>query len=340
MIARRQVLRHLALIAFASGMPAASRATSAKRVGILSEAEETKEGLEWEPNFWLVMAQRGWILGRNVVVERAFANRKTDRLPQLAEDLVRKRVDVIGVADDDQDAMVAAARATRTIPIVVYDPFDPVEQGLIESFARPGRNVTGVALTAGADFTVKRLEYLRAIAPSAKRLAWLSSKDTLSRPRVDGTRIDVAGRLAAAARTVGFETRFFHAPGPHDIDKAFTNLAAWGAEAVTARGWPLDSTNREVAKLALSHRLPSAFLAPDLVQAGGLLSYAIPESETEVSVLRCIEYVDRVLRGANPAEMPVIGPDRYELIINTRTAETLRLTIPQSILVRADRLLR
>lgn len=337
MTTRRQALRQLALIASTSGLPAASGAVASKLVGILSEAEATKAGLDWEPNFWRVMAQRGWILGQNVAVERAFANAKLDRLAELAEELVRKRVDVIIVAND-QEAMVAAARATRTVPIVVFDAFDPVDQGLIESFARPGRNVTGVALTAAADFTAKRLEYLRAIAPSAKRLCWLRNSDTSFRSRVDGTRIDVTGLAAGAARMLGFETRFFTALSPGDIDKAFAEAVTWGAQAFTARGWPLPSAIREVAQLALRHRLASAFITSEFVEAGGLLSYAIPKSEFELTVLRCIEYIDRILRGANPANMPVIGPDRYELTVNTKTAETLGLTIPQSILVRADRL--
>jgi putative ABC transport system substrate-binding protein len=339
MTTRRQALRQLALIASTSGLPAASGAAASKLVGILSEANASKEGLEWEPKLWRAMAERGWILGKNVAVERAFANAKLELLPQLAEELVRKRVDVICVADD-QDAMVAAARATRTIPIVVFDAFDPVEQGLIESFARPGRNVTGVALTAGADLAVKRLQYLRAIAPAAKRLAWITSSETLFRPRVDGTRIDVAASIAAAAQLIGFQTRFFHAPSASDIDKAFADAVTWGAQAVSERGWPMGSSAREVAQLALRHRLPSAFLASECVEAGGLLSYAVPDSEYELAGLRCIEYVDRVLRGAKPADLPFMGPDRFELTVNTKTAETLGLTIPQSILVRADKLFR
>jgi len=341
MITRRQALRQLSLIASTSGLPAASGAVALKLVGILSEAEATRAGVDWEPDFWPVMAQRGWVLGQNIAVERAFSNAKSDRLPQLAQELVRKRVDVILCGANDQQAMVAAARATRTVPIVVFDAFDPVEQGLIDSFARPGRNVTGVALTAGADFDAKRLEYLRAIAPSAKRLCWLRSSASPFRSRVDGTSFDTSRSFAAAANKMGFETRSFQAPRPSDIDQAFTDAMTWGAQAVTVgRAWRLASTRSEVAQLALRHGLPSAFLASGFVQAGGLLSYAVSDSEFELAALRCIEYVDRVLRGANPADMPVIGPDRYELTINTKTAEALGLTIPQSILVRADRLVR
>lgn len=340
MTTRRQALRRFALFASSSGLPAASGAVASKVLGILSEAEATSAGPDWEANLWPGMAKRGWALGRNIAVERAFSNGKSDRLPHLADGLVRKRVDAILCVADDQEAMVAAARATRTVPIIVFDAIDPVEQGLIESFARPGRNVTGVALTGGADFTVKRLEFLRAIAPSAKRLCWLRNAASSLHSRVDGTSFDNSTWLAAAAQKIGFETRFFNAPKAGDIDKAFAAAVAWGAQAFTARGWPLASINRDVAQLALRHRLPSAFISPEFVLAGGLLSYAVPDSEFELTVARCIEYLDRVLRGANPAVMPVIGPDRYELTINTNTAETLGLTIPQSILVRADRLVR
>ena len=341
MTTRRQALQQLALLAGASGLPLALGAGAPKRIGILAEAaaEVSKDTLIWEPEFWELMAQRGWVAGRNVVVERAFADTKSDRLPRLAEDLVRKRVDVI-LCLGDQEAMVAAARATRTIPIVVFEVFDPVEQGLVESLARPGRNVTGISLARGPDLTMKRLQYLGMIAPSAKRLCWLWGRDTSLATRVDGSRYDVAASLATAARKMQYETRIYHVTGASAIDKALTDAVTWQAQAITTSGLPPYLARRDVARFALRQRWPSVFAVDEFVQAGGLMSLAVPDSEVQLLTLRWIDYIDRVLRGAKPAEMPVIAADRYELQVNMKTAETLGLSIPQSILSRADRLVR
>lgn len=341
MTTRRQALRQIALLASAAGLPLARGADAPKRIGILAEAaaEVGKDTLVWEPDIWELMAQRGWVVGRNVVVERAFADTKSDRLPRLAEELVRKRVDLI-ICLGDQEAMVAAARATRTIPIVVFEVSDPVGQGLVESLARPGRNVTGISLVRGPDLAMKRLQYLRTIAPSAKRLCWLWGRDTSLASRVDGSRYDVAESLATAARELQFETRVYHVTGAREIDKALADAVTWRAQALTTSGLPPFLARREVAQFALRQRWPSAFAVAEFVQAGGLLSLAVSDSEVQLLTVRWIEYIDRVLRGAKPADMPVIGADRYELQINTKTAEALGLTLPQSILSRADALVR
>lgn len=338
---RRQALRQLALLACASGLPLALGADAPKRIGILSEAsaEAGKNTLMWEPDVWELMAQRGWVVGQNVVVERAFAETKSDRLRGLAEELVRKRVDVI-LCLGDQEAMVAAARATQTIPIVVFEVSDPVEQGLVESLARPGRNVTGISLVRGPDLAMKRLQYLRTIAPMAKRLCWLWGRDTSVATRVDGSRYDVAATLATAAQSLQFETRIYHVTGAGEIDKALADAVTWQAQALTTSGLPPFLARREVTQFALRQRWPSAFAVVEFVQAGGLLSLAVADSEIQLLTRRWIEYIDRVLRGAKPADMPVIGADRYDLQINMKTAETLGLTIPQSILSRADALVR
>jgi len=341
MTTRRQALRQLAWLASPAGLPLAQAVGAPKRIGIISQAsaEASKDTLLWEPEFWALMARRGWIVGQNVVVERAFADTKSDRLPRLAEELVRKRVDLI-LCLGDQEAMVAAARATRTIPIVVFDVNDPVEQGLVESLARPGRNVTGISLSRGPDLALKRLEYLRTIAPSAKRLCWLWGQDNSLATRVDGSRYDVTASLASAAQKAQFETRIYRVSGASDVDKALADAVTWQAQALTTSGLPPYLARHEVARFALRHRLPSAFALVAFVQAGGLLSYGVPDSEQELLFLRWCEYADRALRGAKPADMPIIGADRYELQINLTTAEALGLSIPRSILTRADGLVR
>ncbi len=337
MITRRQALRRLASLASLSSAPLAFAAGVQKRIGILSEASAGT--LIWESDFWQRMAERGWLVGGNVAVERAFAEGRSERLPRLAEELVRKGVDVI-VGDGDQEAIVAAARATRAIPIVVFEVLDPVEQGLVESFAHPGRNVTGISLSRGPDQALKRLQYLHAIAPSAKRLCWLWGHDTSLATRVDGSRYDVAASLAAAVRSLQFETRIYRVTGPAEIDRALADATAWRAQALTSSGLPPYLARREIARFALRERLPSAFAGAEFVEAGGLLSYAVAAAEVDALTVRWIDYVDRVLRGASPADLPVLSADRYELRINTTTAETLGLSIPQSILSRADALVR
>ena len=156
---------------------------------------------------------------------------------------------------------------------------------------------------------MKRLEYLRTIVPSARRLCWLWGHDTSLATRVDGSRYDVAASLAAAARKMQFETRIYRVTGASDIDKALADAATWQAQALTTSGFPPFLARREVARFALRQRLPSAFAVVDFVQAGGLLSYGVPDSETQLLTLRWIDYIDRVLRGAKPADMPVIGVD-------------------------------
>lgn len=341
MTTRRRTLRQLLLLALSSGLPCAFGAGVLKRIGILSEAspEVSKETLPWEAALWEVMAKHGWVVGHNVVVERALASTKSDRLPGLAEELVRKRVDVI-LCLGDQEAMSAAARATQSIPIIVFDVVDPVGQGLVESFARPGRNVTGISLTRGRELTMKRLQYLRTMAPSAKRLCWLWGRDTSVLTRVDGSRYDVAASLATAAEKLEFETRIYHVTGASEIDKALADAVTWQARALTATGFPPFLARLEVAQFALRHRWPSAFAVADFVPAGGLISLSVADSDVQLLTVRWAEYIDRVLRGARPADMPVIAADRFELQINTKTAETLGLTIPQSILLQADALIR
>ena len=338
MLSRRQAIGHLAL-ASVSTWSVASAAIGLKRLGILSQVTEPKGGLFWEPEFWRLIAERGWILGQNILAERAFANGQSDLLPRLAEDLVRKRVDVILCAGE-QEAMVAAARATRTIPIFAFDATDLVQAGLVDSLARPGRNVTGMQFNEG--FGAKRLQYLRTIVPSAKRLCWLWGSDTVMSSRVDGTRYDATSSIAEKASQLGFETRFFRVSNPGDLDKAFADMLAWKPHALTTSGRTLFvyGATTKVAQFCLSQRLPSAFATPEFVQAGGLLSYSITEAEDQLLTLRCIAYGDRLLRGEKPADMPVIAPDRYQLTINMKTAETLGLPIPQSVLVSADQLVR
>jgi putative ABC transport system substrate-binding protein len=278
------------------------------------------------------LSKKGWILGDNIVVERVYANWKTERLPALAAELVRKRVDVITC---DDETMVAAARATQSIPILFGRALMPMEQGLIESFAKPGRNLTGTAMHAGTEVATKRLEFLRAIA-RGDRLSWLWGGDTRFAGTVAGGRFDIAKMYESAAARLGFNVRLHFVPAPADIDKVFEEIVDWKAQAITGGGRQVFEVRNRVAEFALRNRLPLANNSRGYVEAGGLLSYGPPDSEAVLLGQGFVEYLDRILRGAKPAELPVIQPSRYELVINMKTAKTLGLTIPQSVLQRAD----
>ena len=232
MASRRRALRELVLLASSLGVPRAFSAEAPKRIGILGRAFSgaPKDALPWEPPLWEAIAQRGWVLGRNVIVERALAGATSDRLPQLAEELVKKRPDVI-LCSGDQEAMAAVARATQTIPIVLFEVSDPVGQGFVDSFARPGRNVTAISLTRGPELTLKRLQYLRTIAPSAKRLCWLWGSDTSMVTRVDGSRYDFAAALATAAEKLNWETRLYRVTSASEIGIALGDAQRWRAQA-------------------------------------------------------------------------------------------------------------
>jgi len=278
---------------------------------------------------------RGWIEGQNLVIEGAFADAKAGRLAALAEELVRKRVDAIWAGTGP--AAVAAARATKTIPIVFAEVPWPVEMGLIDSFARPGRNVTGVSSYTGMEVSTKRLEFLKEIAPTATRLSWIL--DSSMEATVDGGRFDIRPLLDPAAKRLGYDVRYHYIAKGEDFDSAFADILSWRAQAIAVAGSAAIYVARErIADFAVGNRLPSAAAASWFVEAGGLLSYNNADVFT-VSIARGAGYVDRIFRGVHPAVLPVDRPAKYELVINLKTAKALGLPIPQSVLVREPRLI-
>lgn len=284
----------------------------------------------------VVLRKLGWIEGENLVVERASADLKIERLAGLAKSLVGSRPEVIWT--DGSQAAIAAGRATRTIPIVFNGAVWPVETGLVDSLARPGRNLTGATSFAEPGLSTKRLEFLREIVPSAKRLAVLGQpdlNDTLS-----GGKFDMPAIWRAAEERLGFVPQTHQIRSSADIDTALSEIAAWRPDAMNGTGSTyLHVARQRIADFALRHRLPSVFAFPTPVEAGGLLSYGPAPSEAEALLARSLEYVDRILRGARPNDLPVQRPSRFDLLINMKTAKALGLKIPQSVLVRADRLI-
>lgn len=327
MTTRRSLLAAAAVLV-AAPWAAAQSLQRLPTVGILSPNRPPKGRQS-------ALVEYGWKPGETLHVEFPDAGGSEERLATIAAELVAKRVDVIWAMGPD--AAFAAARATSTIPIVFWGVTHPVEQGLIDSLARPGRNVTGLAFTASPESDAKRLELLREIAPAARRLAYLSAP-----VRLDAVKdADAATRLAAAmreaARRLGYDFREFKVEKAADLEAAFPAILEWRAEALMTQ--PSTLLNRErqrIVDFANANMLPSVFTLPEYVASGGLVAYAI---DTWPTVIRSFHYVDRILRGANPAELPVELPSKYVLSVNLRTAKLLGLTVPQSILMRADRVI-
>ena len=310
--------------------------TQRRTIGLLSLATAKDAERFWMPGLRARLTALGWVEGRNLVIERAFADFQPQRLPALAQELIRKRVDLIWTSLPD--ATIAAARATRTIPIVFISVAWPVEQGLIDSYARPGRNVTGVATYTGLEVSTKRLEFLKELAPNLTRLSWILG--SASEPTVDGAGFDIRPVLEQAARSLGYEVRFHFVRSLDDLEAVFADMLAWRAQALAVASTTpaLFLATERITAFALSHRLPTAALIPAFVEAGGLLSYHAAD-QLNTSALRSAEYVDRIFRGARPADLPVDQPSSYELVINLKTARALGLRVPQSVLLRASRLI-
>jgi putative tryptophan/tyrosine transport system substrate-binding protein len=273
----------------------------------------------------------GYVEGRNLVIEYRDAEGKFERLPALAAELVVLKIDVI--VTSETPAALAAKQATRTIPIVFSFAVDPVTSGLVASLARPGRNVTGLA-TLVPELVGKRLEQLTQAVPGVSRVAVLWQPGS----QVERTETDVLKRAEVAARTVGVRLQFVEARGPENFDRAFSDMTGARAGALTVLGSAmLFNERRRLVDLAAKNRLPAVYGLREYVDAGGLMAYgpSIPDLYR-----RAATYVDKILKGAKPADLPVEQPTKFELVINLKTAKALGLTIPPSLLGRADEVIQ
>jgi putative tryptophan/tyrosine transport system substrate-binding protein len=293
------------------------------RIGFLRAGQPPKP---WVEAFQQGLRERGYVDGQNVVVEFRFTDGSFDQLPRLAEELVRLKVDVI-LASAAPPAL-AAKKATTSVPIVFVNVFDPVELGLIPSLGRPGGNITGLS-TISADLAGKRLETLRELVPKLRRVAVLWDPSNPSNP------IQLKG-AEVAARTLGLQLQPAPVQGPSDFDAAFK--AARGANGLLLLDSPLFITHRaRLAGLAATSRLPAISGLRDLVEVGGLMSYGVDFPD---SFRRAATYVDKILKGAKPGDLPVEQPTKFDLAINLKTARALGLTIPPSLLARADEVIQ
>jgi len=273
-----------------------------------------------------------------VRVEGAAANWTPSLLEPLARQLVQKRVEVIVCEDDD--AAIAAARVTRTTPILFWRALAPVEQGLVDSLVKPGRNLTGTTVFPGPEFITKRLQFLREIAPKAERLFWIYIGSTLTPKSVNGQEFDIGKLIERTANGLGFATRVQLVRKSEEVQGALDAATRWGAQALSAgssaTGQNTTADDQRIVDFALRSRLPSAFSVRAWADKGGLLSYGVPPSEVAAMQDRWLAQLDALLRGTPAAEIPVEQPQRYELCINQKTARAIGLTVPPSVLARAD----
>jgi putative tryptophan/tyrosine transport system substrate-binding protein len=280
---------------------------------------------------WSVFRQRmrelGYVEGQNVSFEPRSAQSDDARLPKLAAELVGLKVDVIVAGG--VNAAIAAKRATSTIPIVTTSGSDPVALGLVTSLRQPGGNVTGMT-SINSDLAGKRLELLRIVAPRVSRIAILwDERDPASRLAVDGTE--------AAAKTAGLTILSVPVGSAAGLEAAFATVVRGRAGALIVSGSPVFFAHRkQLAELAVKHRLPTVLSSREFVEAGGLVGYSPDYSDLSS---RAAVYVDKILKGAKPGDLPVEQPTKFELVINLKTAKALGLTIPPSVLGRADHII-
>jgi len=269
----------------------------------------------------------GYVVGRNILIEYRAAAWNRELLPDLAAELVALKVDVIVAVPGATDA---AREATTTIPIVVPAANDPVESGLVASLARPGGNITGTALST-PELTGKRLQLLKEAFPKVSRVAVLWS------PAYEAAQLQWKA-TQAAARTLGVTLQSLAVRDPKDFPGAFSAMTRTRPDALLTIVSPLTTAYRPlIVEFATKHRLPTMFAVREDVEAGGLMSYAPNVPDT---FRRAARYVDRILKGAKPGDLPLEQPTTFELVINLKTAKLLGLTLPQSLLLRADRIIQ
>jgi putative ABC transport system substrate-binding protein len=298
-----------------------------RRIGYLSAP--TRASVERaHDEFIRALRDHGWVVGKNLAIEYRWADGKVERLPGLAAELVRQKVELI-VAPAGSAAL-AAKNATTTIPIVMIFPSDPVGTGLVASLRRPGGNVTGTSFAPSSEIYGKQLQILKETIPHATRVALMSN------PAEFGSTLQMK-EVEAAARALNIQLLRVEARGPEDFAKAFAAIAKERAEALLVSRDSTFLVNREkVADYALKGRLPTMFSWRENVEAGGLMGYSVNMIDF---IGHAAGYVDKILRGAKPEDLPVELPTQFELVINMKTARALGLKIPNSILLRADKVI-
>jgi putative ABC transport system substrate-binding protein len=300
------------------------------RIGYLSAGDAASESAR-SGAIRLALRELGHVVGQNIAIEFRYAEGKVDMLPELAAELVRLKADIIVVAGGD--ALIRAAKnSTKTIPIVLTGAgADPVEAGFVESLARPGGNITGVTLLS-RELGGKRLELLKEAVPKLARVAVLND------PAATGSATELKEDLPTAARALQLTIQPWEVRVTEDFEKVFTAMGKQRPDGLYVLGGTLLGANRKrIVEFALKSRLPSVHQSKVNVDAGGLMSYGADLAESH---RRVAYYVDRILKGAKPSDLPVEQPMKFEFVINLKTAKQIGLTIPPEVLARATKLIR
>jgi putative ABC transport system substrate-binding protein len=300
------------------------------RIGYLSLGNPASESARAE-GIRRALRELGYSEGQNIAIEYRYAEGNSDRSPELATELVRLKVDIIVVVGGAGPAR-AAKNATKTIPIVMAGAgSDPVEAGLVESLARPGGNVTGIT-NFDRQLSGKRLELLKEAVPKLARVAVLYESASSS------SVLEVKEVLPAAARALKLTIRSWEVRDAGGFEKVFAAMGKQRPDGLYVLGSPLMRPNaNRIAGLALKSRLPSIYVIKEFVNAGGLMYYGADLTD---SYRRAATYVDKILKGAKPADLPVEQPTKFELVINLKTAKQIGLTIPQKVLAKADKVIK
>jgi len=323
---RRAFVTGLGAVLAAPVAAEAQPAGKVARIGFLSLSSGPTPSMDLAPG----LRELGWIEGQNIIIEYRWAAGRKDQLPAMAAELVRLKVDVI--VTSTTLAALAAKQATATIPIVVTFIADPVGSGLVASLARPGRNITGVS-TLARGLVTKRLELLKAVAPGSDRIGVLWQPDVLG----ERTMRDLVEETKVAGRTLGLQLQFAEARRADDLEQAFSTVSKARVSGLLVFPSPMFFEARaSVVAHAAKSRLPAVYAWRAAVDVGGLMSYA---ANFQDMYRRAAVYVDKILKGANPGDLPIEEPTKLELVINIKTAKALGLTIPPSLLLRADQVI-
>jgi putative ABC transport system substrate-binding protein len=274
------------------------------------------------------LRELGYVEGKNLVIERRYAEGKSDRLPALAAELVRLKVDII--VTSGPTATRPAKEATSTIPIVMTFDDDPVGSGFVASLARPGGNITGLS-TLSPEISGKQVELMKEIVPRLGRVAVIG---TSTRQGTEQT----LKEMEPAAGAFGVKLQYLDIQNPKDLESVFRAASNGQANAVLILQSPVFNSHRaQIAELALKNRLPATYPRREFVEDGGLMSYGVSISDLD---RRAATYVDKILKGAKPANLPVEQPTKFELVINLKAAKQISLTIPPNVLARADKVIK
>jgi putative ABC transport system substrate-binding protein len=306
---------------------AADPAQRVVRVGFVSPFSLSTDQRSVD-GFWQRLRELGWVEGHNLIIEARWAEGRSDRLPALMSEVIERKVDVL--VTYSTPGALAAKKATSTIPIVITNMADPVRSGVIANLAHPDGNLTGLSLGWAEGMAGKLLELLQETVPHLSTVAMIANPDDPVVP-------DRAKEVEAIAPSRSIRTRRIEVRNPEGLDRAFEQ-ARKEAQAVLALGDSLTfAQRRHVVALAMKYRLPVMYPLREFVDSGGLMAYG---PDRVVLFRRAADYVDKILRGAKPADLPFEQPTQYELIVNLKTARASGITIPESILLRADEVIR